>query len=469
MLRFLTLAIYVTLAAPFSGPVALSRAAVSTPGSRLACSAVVMRGAAFVSGSEATLNQPRVGRYDAPPAPHAAPTTDNFNDYMTQRDSGAGFVSPHAVQVDAPTADDSAMGYDGYTGSENFRGSTARTGFSGSDSHAAPYQRRANPAHPSAGSGMAEGAGSSSAPVGAERIAISWAEAPPADAYPGSVARLGVFIKQQQLINGKPCYANEAQPDTMLWFSPNKYWSIGLKEHLGTGISAVHSTERDLPLPDAIKGAWNIADRQEQAWISTQGIRVSPLAAPTAHQPAAAAPVNATPLQQQAAPPIATSAAPAAATPAPAAAPSPQQPVPEPVPAPPAPASLETPPAPVAPAGHVRELTKQEIEDRVANAKSICEAASDAKYRELINQALDDYAQDKIDETELKKRKLIAREKSSAEQDALAGLAKTYGAFDAATSAVTAAENALTAAKKARLEAADKMDKALREIEVRGC
>ena len=117
------------------------------------------------------------------------------------------------------------------------------------------------------------------------------------------------------------------------------------------------------------------------------------------------------------------------------------------------------------------------IEGRVASARSACDSAIDNRARELAQAAIDDYFSDKIDETELNRRKRAARKEASAELSAMdvAALQKAHGAYEAAKAARLAAEQALATAELAlttavdfEAEAATRVDEVLRVIEHRG-
>jgi len=262
---------------------------------------------------------------------------------------------------------------------------------------------------------MAAAAANRGAPAGprtVERVAISWSgSGPPADAFPGSVALLGVFTKLDQMINGHPCYVNEAQPNVMLWFSPNRYWSIGTKDNLGTGISGVHSTERDCPLPERIRGPWHISDRRNQGWLNTENVQITNLSPDSSDS-------FGSPLPSRAA----------------------------------------TSPA-------AKNAPRQDLEGRVSNARRMCEEATDARYRELMNGAFEDYTNDRINEDDLQWRKQEARHQAEAGLEGLEILDEAYVAYAAATAARQAVEQALVEALKAEDDAADRMEEALRDIE----
>ena len=222
----------------------------------------------------------------------------------------------------------------------------------------------------------------------------------------------------------------------MLWFSPNKFWSIGGRENLGTGISAVHSSERDLPLPEAIIGPWNIPDRNNENWLTTNNIKV--VALPPAPPPP---PEDVEDDVAASTKTIDVNAWDIQGTPSKSKAPT---------------------------------EAKAPLWRRVAKARALCDEASEAKYRELIKPTFDAYAADEIHEDELKRAKVVARDEATTEVDALSALDKEYAGLTAATEARVEAEKLLGAAIKAEAEAsdaeskaADKVEKALKIIEQR--
>lgn len=252
---------------------------------------------------------------------------------------------------------------------------------------------------------------SGSSKESADRIAVCWGEKPPANAFSGSVALLGVFIKTGKLVNGHPCYANELWPEAMLWFSPNQYWSIGTKDNLGSGTSGVHCMQPGVPLPEMITGPWHISDTHNQEWLTTDTIRITVL------PPASNAP-----------PTISSHTRPQSMT-----------------------ESLQQ--------------VKKVLDVRAGNARDQYEAAAEAKFKELINLAFEDYAADRIDEAELARRKKAAREEAMpAERDKLARLELASRAYEAATVEAEALEQRLADALTAADEAAFKVDEALRNL-----
>ena len=262
----------------------------------------------------------------------------------------------------------------------------------------------------------------------AERISISWTDHPPENADPGPVALLGVFSKQAKEVNGYPCYIHEGRPDTMLWYSPSGYWSIGVQDYLGTSSSAVHSTEAGLPLPEQITGTWHIADRHNEKWLATAAISVQALLGLASHRPGAVqAGEDGTPEEQGR-------------------------------------YVLSVP----VDSEQVRKRTKQTLETRIVKARFLCDEATDAKYHELIAHVLEEYANDTIDEEGLRLRKGAARREAETEQEAMTTLDREYDQYVEATAIRMAAEQALVAALKAEDLCADKVDAFLRDhIEMR--
>ena len=106
-----------------------------------------------------------------------------------------------------------------------------------------------------------------------------------------------------------------------------------------------------------------------------------------------------------------------------------------------------------------------EMEERVATARSICTAEVDKRASELARAAFDEYMADKIDATELDKRKAAARAKAAAEHKPLATLDGAFKAYTEAVAAREAAQQAYTKAEEAEDAAEAKLTAALREHE----
>jgi len=90
-----------------------------------------------------------------------------------------------------------------------------------------------------------------------------------------------------------------------------------------------------------------------------------------------------------------------------------------------------------------------DLETRVATARSLCSAQSDAKFRELFQAAFDEYMLDRISAAELDRRKARAREQAQQDSPLLTSL---ESAFDAHTRAIEARASAAAAEDKAKAE-----------------
>ena len=263
---------------------------------------------------------------------------------------------------------------------------------------------------------MANAAGSSTA---AERILISWTDKAPANkAHSNAVAHLGAFTKQPQLVNGHPCYVHEGRADVMLWCDPKQYWSIGTKGDLGTFACSVYCRQTGVPLPENLTGVWAIFRLGAGLSFPPDAIKVTILpsasssdtdvtitGARTREERDAAGRKRAIDVESE----------------------------------------------------QVRKQAKTALETHVAEARSTCDAAIAVRVEALIQTAFKEYAADKIDEDELKRRKKAAREQAVAEDAPLTTLDKAYGVYVAATAARVAAE-------KAEDDAADKVDEAVQVI-----
>jgi hypothetical protein len=112
------------------------------------------------------------------------------------------------------------------------------------------------------------------------------------------------------------------------------------------------------------------------------------------------------------------------------------------------------------------------LEMRVARARFLglgASGASDAmvveRAKALTQPAMDAYLADVIDEDDLKRRKVAAREQAVAELDALGPVDEAYAAFESASAARMEAEQRFAIAMKEEGTAAAEVDKALRAIE----
>ena len=265
----------------------------------------------------------------------------------------------------------------------------------------------------------------SSSASAAERILVSWSGSPPGDAYPISVASLGSFEKQPQLVNGHPCYAHEGRDDVMLWFSPTKHWMIGPKAYPGRDSCQVFCNKKDVPLPENITGGWMIRHRNK-SWLPTDAIKVTiPPSASTSDTDVTI--TGARTREERDAEGRKRAI------------------------------DVES--------EQERKKAKTALETRVAEARSLCDATIDKRAHVLTAPAFEDYMSDKIDEDELKRRKKAAREQAAAEHESLSTLDKAYGAYTAATAARVAAEKALESALEDEDEAAEKVEEAVLAIQ----
>ena len=93
------------------------------------------------------------------------------------------------------------------------------------------------------------------------------------------------------------------------------------------------------------------------------------------------------------------------------------------------------------------------LDERVATARSLCSAETEANLKRLCQPSIDAFMNDDIDAAELERRKATARKQALAEHEPLVRLEDAYAAYNASVEARTAAEKAEDAAK-ARLECA---------------
>ena len=86
---------------------------------------------------------------------------------------------------------------------------------------------------------------------------------------------------------------------------------------------------------------------------------------------------------------------------------------------------------------------KTELQTSVAKARSVCQPSIDKRVKELLRPAFDEYAEDKIDDAELKRRKIKARQDAEKEHQPLTALDTAYAEYEKAVQARVRAEEAV--------------------------
>ena len=84
--------------------------------------------------------------------------------------------------------------------------------------------------------------------------------------------KLGLFIPQQGLQNGRPYYANDANPAFVMWWSGGKWW-IGKKEQLGHNKGWLKAASSSNNPPDA---GWQVFAKGKDGWTEMEGMVVKP-------------------------------------------------------------------------------------------------------------------------------------------------------------------------------------------------
>jgi len=102
-----------------------------------------------------------------------------------------------------------------------------------------------------------------------------------------------------------------------------------------------------------------------------------------------------------------------------------------------------------------------DVETRVAKARSLCVSEVDARAHELMEEPFRDFLAKKIDGAEIERRREAAREQAAKEHPTLSALDKAFAAYTAAAAAEQAA-----AAKREAAEA--KLEAALCALEIKG-
>ena len=342
-------------------------------------------------------------------------------------------------------------------------------------------------------------------------VLIELAQRPPANAHPDAAASLGLFSRTTAIINKKPAYVHATKPNIMLWYMPNGDWCIGLKSELGLSRCYAYCPKnRNTGLPYDIKGKWKFLDNAA-GFVENVDVSVSRWSASEAAG-------NAVGMYQGVG---------EALTMDPRTMPQMQQPTQQPAQEPmpqiqPSPAQAQyadvaadtrfdsargidgsvqrqarasrqqvQPPPPPAQQPQAQQPATV-MEARVANARSMCNAATDAKYRTLMQPCLEAYSADRIDEEELNRRKQEVRAQLEEERwsglelavevavgdyevamaaraAAQAGEAEAVAAANAARAAAQAAETEAAAtraaAQAAEAEAVGRLDAVLIEIE----
>ena len=90
-----------------------------------------------------------------------------------------------------------------------------------------------------------------------------------------------------------------------------------------------------------------------------------------------------------------------------------------------------------------------DVETRVAKARSLCASEVAARARTLMQAHYQEFCDEKIDGAELERRRAAAREQAEKEHPPLSALDKAFAAYTAAAAAEQAAEATLEAALRA--------------------
>ena len=96
-----------------------------------------------------------------------------------------------------------------------------------------------------------------------------------------------------------------------------------------------------------------------------------------------------------------------------------------------------------------KRIRADDVETRVAKARSLCASEVDARAHELMEDAVREFIAKKIDGAELERRREAAREQAENEHQPLSALDKAFAAYTAAAAAEQAAEATLEAALRA--------------------
>ena len=353
---------------------------------------------------------------------------------------------------------------------------------------------------------------------------VMFAGPPPAGAHPEALARMGKFVKAAQQVNGHPCYQHADRDDVMMWWVKDSRctWLIGLRRTIGTHFGQVYVVD-DASIPHNIKptSKWMIANSMLHFINANVKIVVQPGGPPAAASYDADVSITgvrtreerdaegrkrAIDLDSDASRKAAKTALDTRVAEAKSRCSADDEAQYRKLIQPAVDDFLADNKAAIASAeaaldkerddecvvvgertreqkdaeGRKRAIDLDEetprkrakqLEDvhtRITKGRSVCTAAVDGRYRELLQPAIEAFASDEIDEAELGKRKKAAREQAEAGHGPLGKLNRAAAAWSAAVEVRVAAEAALASTIATEDEAEAALEEALREVEAGG-
>ena len=111
-----------------------------------------------------------------------------------------------------------------------------------------------------------------------DSLAAEMAKAAPRIALVGptpgglQTAKLGLFTKRTDLVNGYPSYTKDGDDKYMMWHSCERWW-VGLASELGKDFGFVTVFDGALA-PESARAAWRVWDNKAKAWLGAPEVRV---------------------------------------------------------------------------------------------------------------------------------------------------------------------------------------------------
>ena len=205
---------------------------------------------------------------------------------------------------------------------------------------------------------------------------------------------LGEYTKWLHPTNGKPCYEKVGDTDMMIWAAGrlSRTWMVGTRGALGTNVGFAYNPDGGAIKPELVTKCWKVRDKDFNYVDAPLAVYVRP-SAPAAE--ASEVEVTGGRTREEKDTDLRKRAIDLDA---------------------------DTP--------RKRSRNHQaQLEERVAKARSTTDSAIEKKAKEVAQPAFNDYMSDKIDEAELKCRKVEARVRATLEHKQRHTLDKAYDAF----------------------------------------
>ncbi|EOD28998.1 hypothetical protein EMIHUDRAFT_113963 [Emiliania huxleyi CCMP1516] len=262
----------------------------------------------------------------------------------------------------------------------------------------------------------------------------------PADAHPGARNACGLYRRQGHLVNGKPAFMKDGQllsstgEAMAMWFHDDgngqKSWLVGKHTNLGNDDAylELRCSDDEPAQTDCIE--WLAANLDDETWMAAPQLRHYAIVKPGGVEPDVVVVEERTRKQRDA---------------------------------------EGRKRAIDVDSADSRKRARSALDLRVAKARSLRASVVDARYKALLQPSVNDWADDKIDDVVLSKRKATAREAANSEDAPLRALESAYAGFTAAIErsrqAVDAARLAVQQAEHAEDAAEVTLETALRAIE----